>query len=421
MSNTFINNNNISFFDSVTESQIDLPTHINIIDKNTNLSGGKQNKNMYGGKNFSETSSYSKQNFNNINDSETSIFSKQNKNMYGGNYNDSDTSVMSKQNKNMYNDSESNIMSKQNKNIYGGYYNDSESSTMSKQKMHGGNNNIFSDTSAFSKQQLNNFVASETSVVNDNLSDTSDINNVQNISSTTSDIKSSSLVKNLVGGNLNNVESENNIQKLLDMISSDSNTLNQNGGENDINKLLDMLTTDSNDSFKKYSDTNTNTTDLEKQLESIINKNQSGGFNKNKNINNLFVNNQNQCGGNNGLSVHQIKDFFNNLKLNGVDVNIKLDDHSMSEYFDLMQNTTTNINQDGGRGVNPSFQALMKLRKEVAKRFNIPNGPPAVKIASAMIKDIKTQNPSYDSVKAADEAIKNFDKISNKYKSMIKK
>jgi len=359
MSNTIINNNNIPFFDSVTESQINLPTHINIIDKNYNLSGGKNSNKMYGGANntFSETSIYSKQSFSNINDSETSVFLKDNMNG-GNNINDSDSSAFN--------------------NMFGG------KST--------NQNNVLSDSSEF-------------------------INNNQILSSTTSDIKSSSLIKNLTGGNLNNVESEMNIQKLIDMISSDSKSVNQNGG-NDINKLLDMLTSDSNDSFKKYSDTNT--TDLEKQLNSIINKNQSGGFNKN-NINNLFVNDTNQCGGNNGLSVNQIKDFFNNLKLNGVDVHIKLDDHSMSEYFDLMQNTTTNIKQDGGKGINPSFQALIKLRKEVAKRFNIPNGPPAVKIASAMIKDIKAQNPSYDSVKAADEAIKNFDKISNKYKSMIKK
>jgi len=378
MSNIFIKSNDLSFLDSATESQMNLLSHVKIVDKKMTGGGNYQ---------FSETSVYSKQNFKNINDSETSLFSLKNKaNIYnrqnkmsGGANEYSDTSAYSKQMLDNINDSETSIYSKQN-------------------NMTGGMNNIF------------------VNLLNNNLSETSENN--QNISLSTSDIKSSSLIKNLVGGNLNNVDSETKIQQLLDMISSDSNAVNQKGGnDNDINKLLDMLTTDSNDSFKEYSENAT--TELEKQLESIINKNQSGGFNKYSNINNLFV--KNQSGGDKGLSVHQIKDFFNNLKLNGVDVNIKLDDHTMSEYFDLMHNSTTDINQAGGRGANPAFQALMKLRKIVASKFNIPNGPPAVKIASAMIKDIKATNPSYDSVKAADEAIKTFDKISNKYKSMIKK
>jgi len=389
MSNIFLKNNDISFLDSVTESQINLPSHINIIDKNNKvMSGGFNNM-------FSETSNYSKLNFNNINDTETSMFNTNNKVMSGGSKNIfSETSNYSKQNFN---------------NI-----NDSDTSLFLNNKISGGNN-------------LNNISDSDTS-------DNKNINNI--INSSTSDIKSSSLIKNLTGGNLNNInDSDNNIQKLLDMISSDSKSINQAGGnDNDINKLLDMLTTDSNDSFKKMTDTNTNTTELEKQLESIINKNQSGGFNNsrslrnklknnlsNNNNNNIFVSNNSQCGGNNGLSVHQIKDFFNNLKLNGVDVNIKLDDHTMSEYFDLMQNSTTDLNQQGGRGANPAFQAIAKLRKEISKKYNIPNGIPVVKIASAIIKDIKSKNPSFDTVQAAEDAIKNFSKISDKYKSIIKK
>jgi hypothetical protein len=61
---------------------------------------------------------------------------------------------------------------------------------------------------------------------------------------------------------------------------------------------------------------------------------------KNKKTNNTV-----QKAGGNNTNVADIRNFFLNLKSQGVDVNVKLNDKTLSEFFDLAQNTTTEVSE----------------------------------------------------------------------------
>ena len=116
-------------------------------------------------------------------------------------------------------------------------------------------------------------------------------------------------------------------------VSATSSALvGQNGGSNsvtsvnstrDVNKLISMLTSESSSAnFKGLSVTST--ASLEDQLREILK--QDGGakkYNKNK---------KSQKGGSN-YNVDDIKSFFTNLKNTGVNVDIKLNNKTFSEFF----------------------------------------------------------------------------------------
>jgi len=70
------------------------------------------------------------------------------------------------------------------------------------------------------------------------------------------------------------------------------------------------------------------------------------------------------------------------------------------------------------RKPNPGFMAFQKLKKHVADALGIPNSVQAAKIAGAALKKVKSGNADMDSVKAAHEAIKEFDEHKSKYEKM---
>jgi len=272
----------------------------------------------------------------------------------------------------------------------------------------------------------------------------------------------------------------------------------------DVNKLISMLTSESSSSnFKGLSETST--ASLEEQLREILN--QDGGAKKYK------KGKKSQKGGAE-CDVEGVKQFFAKLKSTGVNVDVKLNDKTLSEFFagqapatqtaqpldatttvipsETSENNMTNINKDlsatsddvmlgvnrmtkdksgggkkkgskksskkgskkggaeeptkpltGGKkkgskksskksskkgsknnsegGTNPGFQAFLDLKKYIAEKLGIPNGPNAAKVAGAVQKDMKEKHPDKDAVSLADEGRKHFDKNIDHYKQMIPK
>ena len=180
---------------------------------------------------------------------------------------------------------------------------------------------------------------------------------------------------------------------------------NQAGGNNntfisnDFNKLVSMLTSESNSA--------TPTATLEDQLKNMLNQNGGSSHSRRTNVN-------------------DVKQFFYDLKSQGVDVNVKLNDRSMSEFFGLAQNTTTDLNSTqlgnllGGKGMNPGFQAFLDLKKFIAKELDISNGPMAAKVAGAVQKEMKEKHTGLDAVQIAAKGKKHFEENKDKYKKMLK-
>ncbi len=69
--------------------------------------------------------------------------------------------------------------------------------------------------------------------------------------------------------------------------------------------------------------------------------------------------------------------------------------------------------------VNPGFQAFLELKKYIAEKLGVSNGPIAAKVAGAVQKDMKDKHPGMDAVSLAAEGRKHFDKNVNNYKQMI--
>ena len=185
--------------------------------------------------------------------------------------------------------------------------------------------------------------------------------------------------------------------------------------------------------------------------------------------------NQLQLGGNN-ISSDDLKQYFHTLKSNGVKVDIKLNDKSLSEFFNLAQNTTTEINNnnnndelkkneyindllnsqtseymtnnennintttsssnflmEGGAKKSKSnsdkpkkipsegFLAFGKLKDHIAEKLKIPRSKIAMQIASAVLKDIKSKHDNIDTISAVEKSIELFDKKKDYYYDMFKK
>jgi hypothetical protein len=200
-----------------------------------------------------------------------------------------------------------------------------------------------------------------------------------------------------------------------------------------------MLTSESNTNPKINSETTTET--LEAQLREILK--QDGGSKKNK-IVKSSKHIQQKAGSN--TNVMDIQNFFVNLKSQGVDVNVKLNDKTLSEYFDLAQNTTTDVsNVDfnkiiGGAkknskksskkelldgGANAGFQAFLDFKKHVANKLKISNGPSAAKIAGSVNTTMKEKYSDLGAVEIAKKNTeyfdKNIDKIKSDFKELIEK
>ena len=75
----------------------------------------------------------------------------------------------------------------------------------------------------------------------------------------------------------------------------------------------------------------------------------------------------------------------------------------------------------GGAGVNPGFQAVLDLKKHIATKLGVSNGPNVGKIISAVLTEIKSKNPEMPSIQRAKEAQKLFDGNMEHYRKMLPK
>jgi hypothetical protein len=229
------------------------------------------------------------------------------------------------------------------------------------------------------------------------------------------------------------------------MGGSYSATSNVHSQEHDVNKLITMLTSESSSNLNGLSQTSTES--LENQLRGLLNQDDDA---------------PRQSGGGR-LNVEDIKGFFLGLQNQGVDVNVKLNDKSLSEFFQLSQNTTTEMNnssvtsaeqvhatnvsttsdnvgqntlfggaknrnkattqeQEAGAGSNPGFEAFLKLKKHISEKLKISNSPKTSgKIASVITKKLKETHPNKTSVEISELARKEFDSNTEKYKKLLDK
>lgn len=207
--------------------------------------------------------------------------------------------------------------------------------------------------------------------------------------------------------------------------------------KNQVNELVSMLTSESSGTFNGLSETST--ASLENQLRDILA--QEGGAKKYKNK---------QSGG--STNVDDIRGFFSNLKNNGVNVDVKLNGKTMTEFFNNAENTTTEINtlnnkQEGGAkyskkskksskkskkskkskmadsemsgGINPGFQAFLDLKKFIAEKLKMPNGKDIAKVAGAVQREVKEKNPGLGAVEVAAKGRKHFEDNMEHFKQML--
>jgi hypothetical protein len=171
----------------------------------------------------------------------------------------------------------------------------------------------------------------------------------------------------------------------------------------DVNKLVSMLTSDSNGN---QSDVNTDS--LEEQLRKVLR--QDGGKRRSQKSSN-------------DLNINDVKRFFTNLKTQGVNVNVKLNNKSMTEFFGSEQNTTTDLPMMNAQmgGKNPGFLAFAKLKNYIAEKLGIKAVAISARIASVVNKEMKQLHEGKGAEELANEGIKHFDKHKDKYKKMADK
>ena len=254
---------------------------------------------------------------------------------------------------------------------------------------------------------------------------------------------------NLIGGifsdtSATNLQNKNASTKKLNNISGGGKAVSSvnSNSVHDVNKLLSMLTSESSTNFNGMSETSTAT--LENQLRDILKQDGGSGNNSNKTQN-----------GGNYTTINDIKDFFtkNNLgnsphlinllnelnnnktqKGGASDINtttdIKFNEPEPEQEFNdpepepeqmgggkYKSNKKSNVDVNGG--ANPGFEAFLKLRKHIAEKLKISNGPGAAKVASKVQNDMKEKMKDADSVTLGAEGIKHFDKNVEHYKQFI--
>jgi hypothetical protein len=333
--------------------------------------------------------------------------------------------------------------------------NSNNTNTNSKSNQQGGSN-IFSATSSeFNQQGGGNNVFSETSDFNQRGGGGGGNSN------TFSETSDFSQQGGGHGGNTFSVTSSDIFQK--------GGKKREDELEDNINHLISMITSEKMDDNYIVDKSETSTSNLESQLHNIL----TGGAKKKKtksksksnhksnktykthNASDIHEDYDNkvfekslkhQKGG--GAQVEDIRNFFVNLKSQGVNVDIKLDNKTFSDYFNMGDTTTelvggnnmlgnigissetsseNNIinNQMGGakRPPNPGFLGYGELKKLIAETYKIPNGAGLVqKITSAVKTDAEkelgeTKSKEEFYKKAKDFFIKNKER----YKKMLGK
>jgi hypothetical protein len=204
-----------------------------------------------------------------------------------------------------------------------------------------------------------------------------------------------SLTSSMVGGNGNALSMTSTILPMAGGNGlSATSSARPSADTSNINKLVSMLTSESDGAMS-----NTDTEQLEGQLKGILQQN--GG----SRTRNSF-----------GLEPNQVKQFFSQLKNEGVEVKLRLNHQSFDEFFGL--NSTEAFDMEGGN--NPGFKAFLALKKYISEKLGVSNGPIAAKVAGAVQRETKEKNPDVkDGVKIADLAKEMFEKNMDKYKAMV--
>ena len=109
-----------------------------------------------------------------------------------------------------------------------------------------------------------------------------------------------------------------------------------------------------------------------------------------------------------GASVNSIKHFFNQLKSQGVKVDIKLNDLTLSEYYDNEPKTMVG-------GLNAALEAFQKLRSGIAKvladKLNIKGIKVSAKLASKIKNEVQEKHKDEkDPMKIANLGLEHFNK-----------
>ena len=185
------------------------------------------------------------------------------------------------------------------------------------------------------------------------------------------------------------------------------------GANEDVDSLVGMLTSESD----------TQTEQLETKLKGLLN-NKVGGSSKVDDLSN-------------------VKHFFQKLKNDGVKVDLKLDDLTLSEFFsnsrvsknlaggaskvrkakvesevDVDENVDNNMT--GGRDLPPALVAFQKIRSFIAKELDLKGIKVSAKVASALKKEVAAKNHNADPMEIAELSIKYFKENKDKYEKMAK-
>ena len=68
---------------------------------------------------------------------------------------------------------------------------------------------------------------------------------------------------------------------------------------------------------------------------------------------------------------------------------------------------------------NPGFQAFLDLKKYIATKLRVSNGPKVGKVAGAVQRDMKEKFPSSSYVEISKKGMEHFDKNMDHYKQML--
>ena len=68
---------------------------------------------------------------------------------------------------------------------------------------------------------------------------------------------------------------------------------------------------------------------------------------------------------------------------------------------------------------NPGFQAFLDLKKYIATKLRVSNGPKVCKVAGAVQKDMKEKYPNKNNIEIAKLGMEHFDKNMDHYKQML--
>ena len=443
MANLFLQNSLNNIFDTITETNTELPQWINIIDKKIINNDNKINNdnNKKGG----SKSKSKKQSGGSLDSATSSAFMGQ----MGGASMDSATSSEfvglhggSKSRKQSGGSLDSATSSEFMGQMGGAFMNSATSSEfVSLSRKQRGGSLDSATSSAFMGQMGGASMDSATSseFVGLHGGATSKITTNKQCGGSLESDTSSAFMGQLGGATMDSATSSEFVGLYGGAKSKNSSYVGHTGGSNkDINELISMLTSESNNKdLNAVSETTTET--LEAQLRDILK--QDGGTKKHKK-------NKIQSAGSN-IQVEDIKNFFTNLKSQGVNVNVKLNDKTLSDFFELAQNTTTdvselNVNMMGGAknkkiskknskksskliegGTNAGFQAFLDFKKYVANKFKISAGPLATKIAGSVNTEMKKKHSDLSAVEIFKKNIeyfdKNIDKIKSEFKDLIDK